>query len=40
MANVKKIAFCYCEHHAKIADELFKKGEIKTKIPISDYQGL
>ena len=29
----------YCEKHAKLADELFKDGEIKTKIPL-DYTTL
>lgn len=29
----------YCEKHAKIADEVLKAGEVKSKVPI-DYQGL
>ncbi len=38
--GVKRIGVCYCERHARIADEMFKSGEIKTKVPIEDYQGL
>lgn len=37
---VSEIVSCYCERHVKIMDEMFKKGEIKTKVPIEEYEGL
>ena len=40
VGGISKVVAWYCDKHAKIADEEFRAGNIKTKLPIKEYKGL
>lgn len=40
VGGIKKIITWLCDRHAKIADEEFRAGNIKTDLPIESYKTL